>query len=304
MVLKPGNRKLFELLTGFSCNANCRFCSVDHSKRSINSSTEDLIKRIYSAKKEGFRILGLGGGEPTIRKDLPVLIRYAKKINFDIVRIETNGMLLSNQEICDRLIDAGLDFVKMSVHSHKEKVHDFLTQVPGSFVKISKAIENLQKRLVKIEINTVLNRVNYKSCPDFVNFFGKRGIGSFVFIYPLYTGAMDKNWKKYGIRIKKIVPYLEKALKRIKKLELDSGLIMNLPRCCFSKKEYAWALTDTVPFNTKLSAPGITIENLDNNRLKDKDRIGKCRKCIYSSCEGIWKNYIKHYGKNEFKPIQ
>ena len=37
--------------------------------------------------------------------------------------------------------------------------------------------------------------------------------------------------------------------------------------------------------------------------LKHKIKRKECRLCRYDSvCEGVWKNYIKHYGWEEFHP--
>lgn len=301
-ILKRSERKLFELLPGYSCNSNCRFCSIEPAKRNINSDTQELLRLIYQAKKRGFRILGIGGGEPTIRKDLSTLIGFAKKLGFDVIRIETNGIALSYPEYCKRLVDSGLDFVKISIHSHIAKIHDSLTQVPGSFNKVLKAIENLQKLRVRVEINTVINKANYKFYPQFVDFFVKKGMGSFIFIYPLYTGNMARNHQRLGIGMKEAAPYLKKALDLIDSLELDKGLIFNIPVCCLPSHEDK--MVEFSPFNTKVSAPGMTIENVDYDRVKGKAKFKKCRDCVYfENCEGAWQDYVRIFGEKEFKPI-
>lgn len=300
--LKRKDRNLFELLPGYACNSNCQFCSIDPAKRKINSTTEELIRSIYEAKRDGFKYLGIGGGEPTIRKDLLTLIRFAKRLKFDVIRIETNGIALAYPDYCQRLVDAGLDFVKISIHSHKAKIHDFLTQVSGSFNNILKAIENLQKLKVRIEINTVVNKFNYRLYLQFVNFFAKKGIGSFVFIYPLYTGRMAQNWQKVGISIKEAVPYLKRTLDLVDALELDKGIVFNIPLCCLP--EYKDRMVGFSPFNTKVGAPDITIESVDYNRMKQKTKFKRCLKCIYfENCEGIWNDYLKFFGDEEFRPV-
>lgn len=295
-------RDLFELLPGYECNSNCRFCSIDPAKRKINSTTEELLKVIYQAKKDGFKYLGIGGGEPTMRKDLLTIISFAKQLKFDVVRIETNGIALSYPDYCRRLVEAGLDFVKISIHGHQAKIHDFLTQVPGSFSKVLKAIENLQKLRVRIEINTVINKINYKLYPQFVDFFAKKGIGSFVFIYPLYTGRMAENWQKIGIGIKKAAPYLKEALDLIDGLELDKGIVFNVPLCCLPGEEEK--MVEFSPFNTKVGAPDSTVESVDYDRLKAKDKIQRCKLCRnFKNCEGVWHSYLKLFGNKEFQPI-
>jgi MoaA/NifB/PqqE/SkfB family radical SAM enzyme len=300
--LKRKDRDLFELLPGYACNCNCQFCSIDPVKRKINSSTEELIKSIYEAKKDGFKYLGIGGGEPTLRKDLITLISFAKQLKFDVIRIETNGIALAYPDYCQRLVEAGLDFVKISIHGHKPEIHDFLTQVPGAFNNILKAIENLQKLKVRIEINTVINKINYKYYPQFVKFFAQKGIGSFVFIYPLYTGRMAENWQKVGVSIKESAPCLKKTLNLIDKLELDKAILFNIPPCCLPG--YEEKMVELSPFNTKVGAPDITVESVDFDRTAAKRKIKRCQQCKYfENCEGIWPDYLKFFGPKEFQPI-
>lgn len=300
--LKRKNRNLFELLPGYSCNANCRFCSIDPIKRNINSTTHELLQNIYKAKEDGFKYLGIGGGEPTIRKDLSILISSGKKLKFDVIRIETNGIALSYLDYCRSLVDAGLDFVKMSIHGYKPEIHDFLTRVPGSFEKVLKAIDNLQRLKVRIEINTVINKINYKFYRQFVNFFAQKGIGSFCLIYPLYTGRMAENWREIGISVRDVAPYLKEVLDLIDSLELDKGIVFNILPCCLLSHEDK--IVGYTLFNTKVTAPDITIENVDYNQVRAKIKLATCKNCIYfNNCGGVRCDYLKFFGDKEFKPV-
>ena len=295
--LKRKKRDLFELLLGYSCNANCQFCSIDPAKRKINSGTKELIGSIYQAKKDGFKYLGIGGGEPTIRKDLVSLISFAKKLKFDAIRIETNGIALSYPEYCRRLVEAGLDFVKISIHSHKPEIHDSLTCVPGAFKKILKAIENLQKLRVRIEINTVINKMNYKSYLQFVNFFVKKGIGTFCFIYPLYTGRMAENWREIGISMKGSICYLKEAFDLVDSLELDKWLVFNFPYCFM--EGYEKKVIEQ--YGMKLASPDRIINDADVDIRAGKIKLIGCKKCQHNlQCSGIWKEYIRRFGRKEF----
>jgi len=300
--LEKKDRNLFELLVGFACNSSCRFCSIDSSRRKINSSTQELLKTIYHAKKDGFKYLGIGGGEPTIRRDLLTLISFAKQLKFEVIRIETNGILLSYPDYCKQLAEAGLDFVKISIHGHKPEIHDFLTQVPGSFNYVLKAIKNLQELKLRIEINTVINKINYKYYPQFIDFFAQKGIGSFMIIYPTYVGQMAKNWREVGVRMMEVAPYLKKALDLADKLEIDKAMIFNIPPCCIPG--YEKCIVEFGPFRTKVEGPNSAVENVDLDRKKVKRKVRQCRQCKYfNSCEGIYKDYLKFFGTKEFQPI-
>lgn len=300
--LARDKRHLFELLVGYACNCNCSFCSIDPSKRGIQASTAFLLGSIRRAKKEGFRYLGIGGGEPTIREDLPELIKLGKTLGFDAIRIETNGIMLAYPDYCKRLSDAGLDFVKISIHGHTPRIHDSLTNVPGSFSHVLKAIDNLRNLKVRVEINTVINRINYKSYPDFVDFFVQKGVGSFCFIYPLFTGRMMENSKAMGVRMEEAAPYLKSALDLAKKFELDKAIVFNIPPC--HMRGYEENLVEFKPFNMQVVSPDNKVENADYDRIGLKDKAPKCRRCrYYSRCEGVWKEYLQVYKNARLSPV-
>lgn len=300
--LNHKDRDVFELLPGYTCNASCQFCSVADSAKKTTMSTDQVMTKIYCARKEGFKYLGIGGGEPTIRKDLVALVSFAKRIKFEAVRIETNGIALAYSSLCKHLVQAGLDFVKISIHGHTSKIHDALTRTPGSFKKVLKAIENLQKLKVRIEINTVINKFNYKNYADFLRFFVRYGIGSFCFIYPVYSGRMLKYHKKIGVSMQSVAPYLKDVLKLADALEIDKALVFNMPPCYLGG--YTSHIVELDPFNTKVVAPDYTIESIDHMRFAEKIKSAQCQRCRFSEkCDGIWKQYINIFNDRDINQI-
>ncbi len=86
--------------------------------------------------------------------------------------------------------DAGLTFVKYSLHGHTAELHDKLVAVPGAFDKNLKSIENLKKLNVGIGVNIVLNELNYRHLVEFYELFLlKLQLSNFVIIAPLYEAS-------------------------------------------------------------------------------------------------------------------
>ncbi len=308
-IAKNKNR-VYELTLGYSCNSNCQFCSIDPRKRNINKTTQEALNDILQARREGFRVIGFGGGEPTIRKDIINLVGFAKKIGFETIRIQTNGIVLSYKSFCENLIAAGVNFLKFSIHGHKPEIHDTLTKLPGSFKKSVSGLENVHSLEVRTEVDIVINKLNYKFLPQIIEFFSiSKGVGSFVLIYPMYTGRMKENSKKLGIKISEVDPYLGDAIQLALNLQVDKCLVMNVPPCIGSisigiqKQDIANLLKNTVhKLNLKVNAPEETIEDADENLMKEKIKITKCKKCPFASyCTGAWKNYIEVFGTKEFE---
>ncbi len=305
-ILKNKDR-VYELTLGYSCNSNCQFCSIESQKRNINKTTSEAMKDILQAGREGFKVIGFGGGEPTIRKDIIELVKFAKKLGFETIRIQTNGIMLSYKDFCEKLVSAGVNFFKFSIHGHKSEIHDKLTLVPGSFEKSVKGLENAKLFGARTEINIVINKLNYKFLPQFAEFFSlAKGVSSFVLIYPMYTGRMRENAKLLGVKISEAVPYIREAVKLTLSLQLDKCLIMNTPYCFYEnpdhKRTSSYLKNLITNLNLKVNTPETIVEDADEDILRAKIKIAKCKNCFLApECDGIWKNYIEVFGLKEFE---
>ncbi|MDD5146013.1 MAG: radical SAM protein [Candidatus Pacebacteria bacterium] len=304
---KSNKSRVYELTLGYSCNVNCLFCSIDPRKRTINKNTNEAMNDISQARKEGFKVIGFGGGEPTIRKDIIDLVRFSKKLGFETIRIQTNGVMLRYKDFCKDLISAGVNFFKFSIHGYRPEIHDKLTMVPGSFKKSIDGLKNVQFFGARTEIDVVINRLNYRFLPQFVEYFLlSKGVSSFVLIYPMYTGRMKESAKFLGIKISEAIPYIREAAQLALSLQLDKCLIMNVPNCLFDNFDHKRASLHrkslVTNLNLKVNMPEGVIEDADEDISRGKTKIAKCKNCFFSSeCDGIWKNYIDVFGMEEFK---
>lgn len=104
------------------CNVNCGFCSYHGPANKLEEKrimSLELCKRIIDQLSEFpsrvCRLTFSGFGEPTMVKDLPEMIAYAKEKDVaEQIMLVTNGILL-NPEYNFRLIQAGLDYIRISV---------------------------------------------------------------------------------------------------------------------------------------------------------------------------------------------
>lgn len=74
------------------CDGHCAYCRIPARKMRELSTKEALIL-LDKMIKSGLRRLGIWGGEPLLRQDLPILLRRAKKAGV-YVTIDTNGHLI------------------------------------------------------------------------------------------------------------------------------------------------------------------------------------------------------------------
>jgi len=161
----------FVLHAGYACNARCAFCYYLEDLRRgkvRNFTTEQNKRKIRFAYALGKRAIDISGGEPTIRKDLPELIRYCRQLGYTTINVITNGISTSHAAYCEKLKDSGLTEALFSIHSHDASVHDSLTGVAGSYQKIISSINNFIRLGIPFRINTVITNKNYTDINSFL----------------------------------------------------------------------------------------------------------------------------------------
>ena len=110
------------------CNFRCTYCmpadNVEFMDRSNLLSFEEIERVAQIVSKMGINRLRLTGGEPLMRKNLPVLIKMLSEVNgIDDIAMTTNAYFLKDQ--AQGLKDAGLKRLNVSLDAlDPEKFRD------------------------------------------------------------------------------------------------------------------------------------------------------------------------------------
>jgi MoaA/NifB/PqqE/SkfB family radical SAM enzyme len=300
---KDGTGRCYELILNYNCNARCRFCSQGDFDKSLNAPFEAIARNIYGAHKDGYRRLGLTGGEPLIRPDILKVIALGKSVGFGFIRVQTNGIKLADPAFCRALVKAGLTFCKFSFTTDKAAEHDRLVGVPGALKKALAGLANLRRLKIRLGTNILVNRRNYTRLPEIIKFYLERGITNFVIIYPVYIGAMADNCKKLGVRLSDCEPYFNEAVKVMEAAGLPGEILfLNTPPCFLRGREKLAIGLDL--FNTVVTDPAGSRTDLDANAAAAKVKGPPCRRCsLNKKCRGADVHYVKRFGWKGFIPV-
>ena len=124
-----------------ACTSNCLHCGFASAPVASDTlgteETKHIIDEIYDF---GATFLGISGGEPLQRKDLPEIIEYAKKVGLNVSLI-TNGYFLDDK-VFDVLVKNG---VRISVSiDGSEEINDAI-RGKGAYKKALSLIEKSSK---------------------------------------------------------------------------------------------------------------------------------------------------------------
>lgn len=148
----PG--KISAIIFTQGCNFRCPYC---HNPELITSGGKEqiAIEEIISfLKKRQGKLDGvvITGGEPTLHKELPELIKQIKDLGFS-VKLDTNG---TNPQMLKKLIDDKLiDYVAMDIKAPIEK-YSKITRVQVNTQNILKSIEILKTSNIDYEFRTTV----------------------------------------------------------------------------------------------------------------------------------------------------
>ena len=270
---------------GISCNNCCIMCTeIMPPLNKWDLTTRQVFDRIDSMPEDVDKI-GLTGGEPTIRKDIVDIIKYAKQKRPNaIVFLVTNGRMFAYRNFAEKIINAGVDEIATEIHGPTAEEHDKITRTKGSFDETVKGIKNiLDLGFKNLEIRIVIHKWNYKSLPEIAKLIAKEFPAiKRVVPFPMdIIGNANMNRDKLLVKMTDIIPYLERMIDILVKNKIDVS-IYHTPLCILDKKYWKYNAGKTV----------------EDRRLEKKF----CENCsVKKECAGIWKTYAFRVGTDEFK---
>ncbi|MFW6025207.1 MAG: radical SAM protein, partial [Candidatus Woesearchaeota archaeon] len=218
-----------EIDIGHNCNNRCRFCLHKDEKEWRKKSTDKIKKDIECTKN--FDKIVFTGGEPTMRKDLPTLIKHAKNEGFKIIELESNGRRFFYNDYTQKIISSGVTKFKISLHGSTAKIHEELTRTADSFSQTIKGIKNLVNLDQVVAVNCVITKHNYKDLPNLADLLININVSQIKFIFPNKNNVTNFQEIKNNIpKIGEIKPYLNKALNKIEnqdKIGLTEGVTIS-----------------------------------------------------------------------------
>lgn len=147
---KPQAPVLIDLEPVAICNLKCKFCwQRDDYRLKITNYSQPLTEKrildlIHEAGRTGVKEWNVAGGwEPTIRPELCRKIMNLIK-DYGMYGCLTTSGVNFNEDWVREAVEMGWDRILFSLNGPDAKTHDSLTQVPGSFKRITRAMSQFK----------------------------------------------------------------------------------------------------------------------------------------------------------------
>ncbi len=208
-----------DLALTFACQNNCVHCYAGGPHKTDELTTEQWKAVIDRLHQIGVFILTFTGGEPTLREDLPELLRYAQDKGM-VTGLITNGRRLKDKEYVKTLEQTGLDFVQITLESHKAEIHDFITGTKGSWKETVAGIKNVIPTKIYATTNTTLSQHNASEFLETINFIKELGLAGFGCNSLIYAGKANEISDKFVLPVESLKEILPRVHDRANQLGL------------------------------------------------------------------------------------
>ena len=153
------------------CNLNCSVCFAESGGDSVDPSLDKIREWLKVLVEAGRPFVHISGGEPTVRDDLPEIIRMIKEMDFPYIQLNTNGLRLAQDPKYVKILkEAGLSSVFMQFDGTKDEIYRKL-RGRNLLAQKEKAIENCGKNNLGIVlVPTIVPEVNADNIGDIVRF--------------------------------------------------------------------------------------------------------------------------------------
>ena len=125
----------------YKCDCECNFCYAQANERKEADPTlEEIIRQVKDFKGH---YVYLGGGEPTLREDIFLIIQTLKKMGFFVV-LMTSGKKLVDLNFVKNLEKTGLDYIQLQFDTLDDAQYISLMKEKMLDIKF-KALDNIKK---------------------------------------------------------------------------------------------------------------------------------------------------------------
>lgn len=293
--------KWLELTPDYECNLRCVGCFSVGSAGSMSS--RDLLAELRWGRAQGLSWLWIGGGEPTLRKDLLPLIGAARALGYTRIKIQTNGMMFAYPEFLQRCVRAGLSEINFAIKGKNAESHDRQSQREGSYALLLKAIANANAHNLPLTGDVLVYRSTLGELPDLIEHFHSLGVERFNLWMFSTSDQGESDLRQEMPKMSDLVEQIRQTLSR--KPDAPPGFLTslhtppcvlgpNLSQTAFSAKQLGLLVVN----------PGGHRFMLEKSPIEGGAFLPRCGQCaVRDLCNGPRADYLQLYGDEEIQPL-
>jgi MoaA/NifB/PqqE/SkfB family radical SAM enzyme len=286
---------LLDVILGYDCNLYCDYCTITPRMRQRSLGTRAVVEALRLGRTKGYADVSFTGGEPTMRGDLLPLVRLARELGYEDVKVQSNGLLLAHEPNLDRLVEAGANRFHVSIHTHDPDRYERMVRRAGAYEPMVSSLRRLVERDVTLVADVILNEDTYRDLGEAVCWLHAQGVRAADLWFVSLTDGNRENIESLP-RMTDVVPFVRRAFAwgRDHAMTIRS---LHIPRCLLGDDHvHAW---DPAAQGVMVVSPDATFE-LTSSRLTPQVHVAACSGCRFEAqCPGLRPDYLEVYGDAE-----
>jgi hypothetical protein len=242
------------------------------------------LEAVLQAAAQVSGTLVIGGGEPTLRADMPSLLDALGQRSV----LATDGLALHNRATVESLVQNGLRAARLPIHSSRADAHDWLVGIPGAHRRARSAVAALKDGGVDVGVEVVLTRPTITHLEETVAHLIRLGVSSIRFRMLNRRGPAFQGYVSTAPRFGLMQPALEAAIQ----MAMNNGIpvqLQGLPQCAIPGFQDLH-----IPQPSYVLPVGVSASPLHSAPS------GGCEACP-AECSGAPKDYVDVFGWTEFE---
>jgi len=169
------------------CNLSCKHCYSNSGGVSDQElTTKEALAVVDQLADSGVTALAFSGGEPLTRKDFFEVAGYAADRGL-YISVATNGTLLTKETV-EKLKQAKVNYVEISIDGATAQTHDAFRGVPGAFEKAIQGLKTCVEADLCACIATTATKSNIAEMPQILDLAEAVGVARFTYFNFVPTG--------------------------------------------------------------------------------------------------------------------
>ena len=286
---------LLDVILGYDCNLACDYCTITPAMRQRALSTGRVLEEMRAARERGYDRVSFTGGEPTIRGDLIGLVRRARALGFEDVKIQSNGLVFAHRPNVERVVEAGATTFSVSIHTHDADAYDALVRRPGSHGLMARGLANLVDAGVGPSADVILKTDTAPRLLDAVRWLHARGVRALDLWFVSLTDGNRDNVASMP-RMTEVVPAMAEAFALADALGMRARSL-HVPRCLLGA--HADRAHDPAADRVRVVTPDDVFE-LADSKITPQVHVPACDGCPdRPRCRGVRPDYLERFGDAE-----
>ncbi len=221
------------------CNQHCPYCFASSGDRGSDVPLSEIERKydllLEYGEERPFNIQ-LSGGEPTVREDLPQIIRLGREKGFEYMQINTNGRRIAEEKgYAKKLKDAGASVIYLQFDGTEDEIYMAMRGEP-LLEKKKAAIRECRKAGLPVTlVPTVVRNVNLENIGEMLRFtVENRDVVKGIHFQPAaFFGRHPEDGEKNRVTMFDVMHALEQQtdgqIRREDLVPISTGH----PLCCF-----------------------------------------------------------------------